>query len=65
MDDVGGEKAMLGGEQHKQTTGRLENGMMMLECAWGSWRGMSQRKGEEEGEKGEGKGEKKCRRITM
>lgn len=35
---------------------------MMLDCAWGSWRGMSQRKGEE-GE-GKGKGEKKCRRIT-
>lgn len=46
--------------------------MMMLDCAWGSWRGMSQRKGEEgqrKGEEGEGegkgKGEKKCRRITM
>lgn len=23
---------------------------MMLDCAWGSWRVMSQRKGEEEGE---------------
>lgn len=35
--------------------------MVMLDCAWGSWRGMSQRKGEEgEGEgEGEGKGEEK------
>lgn len=62
---------MLGGEQHKQSTG-LDWRMrwMMLDCAWGSWRGMSQRKGEEgeeEGGEGEGerKGEKKCRRITM
>lgn len=65
MDDVGGEKAMLGGEQHKQSTG-LENGMMMLDCAWGSWRGMSQRKGEEEGEgeRGKGKGEGKDRKSA-
>lgn len=40
---------MLGGEQTNHWTG-LENGMMMLDCAWGSWRVMSQRKGEEEGE---------------
>lgn len=33
---------------------------MMLDCAWGSWRVMSQRKGEEEeGERGEGEGEEK------
>lgn len=33
---------------------------MMLDCAWGSWRVMSQRKGEEgEGEGGEGEGEGK------
>lgn len=60
-------------QTNKQSTGldwTTGEWMMMLDCAWGSWRGMSQRKGEEgEGERGEGEGkgegEKKCRRKTM
>lgn len=51
---------LLGGETNKQTKHWTTGELMMLDCAWGSWRVMSQRKGEEgEGEKGEGEGEEK------